>query len=891
MLPASALGPASLSHAGRAPIPARFQLLKDGTFVKRLSPFFVLVLLVVLCTLAISSTALGTQNAAPGPLPYPMTPSSQVEPPEGLSAQDWSQILALLPATEAPQDLAAAGALLAQGSLESLDQQAYLKASNTDAYDNFGDSVAVCGDTVVVGAPWEDSSATGVGGNQDDNNALDAGAAYVFVRSGTAWSQQAYLKASNAGAGDGFGGSVAVSGDTVVVGASNEDSSAGAAYVFVRSGTAWSQQAYLKASNPGASDRFGISVAVSGDTVVVGAHWEDSSATGVGGKQDDNNALEAGAAYVFVRSGTAWSQQAYLKASNAGAGDGFGFSVAVSGDTVVVGASGEDSGATGVGGNQDDNNASFSGAAYVFVRSGTTWSQQAYLKASNTGAGDEFGCSVAVSGDTVVVGALDEDGSVSGAGAAYVFVRSGTTWSQQAYLKASNPGAGDEFGSSVAVSGDTVVVGARDEGGSASDAGAAYVFVRSGTAWSQQAYLKASRTDVDDSFGCSVAVSGDTVVVGAQREDSNAAGVNGDDSNNDVDDAGAAYVFVQIYHTLTYLSTSGGSLQGDTLQIVSEGADGTPVLAVPDEGYLFAGWSDWVRDNPRTDIQVTSNITVRARFAPIPEPPLPVVYSVSAAVTQGEGSVSPAAQWVLAGKSATIDITSAPGYHLSEITVDGKRVPLANPFIIADVADHHRVQIGFAPDEVPIPFAVLDVPQDHELYPAIVYLAERGIIAGYGDGNFGPYDPILRAQVAKMLVLALGGDWGHPYGDIPDFIDVPNDGSPYPYSFVMSAARAGVVVGYADGRFRPYKAITRMQLVRMVVRAASELLEEPPAGYDPGFADVTDATDRALLAKAHYNGLIDGTAPGTFSPAMPATRGEAAYALYRVLLLKEQGPQ
>ena len=833
MLPASALGPASLSHAGRAPIPARFQLLKDGTFVKRLSPFFVLVLLVVLCTLAISSTALGTQNAAPGPLPYPMTPSSQVEPPEGLSAQDWSQILALLPATEAPQDLAAAGALLAQGSLESLDQQAYLKASNTDAYDNFGDSVAVCGDTVVVGAPWEDSSATGVGGNQDDNNALDAGAAYVFVRSGTAWSQQAYLKASNAGAVDGFGGSVAVSGDTVVVGASNEDSSAGAAYVFVRSGTAWSQQAYLKASNPGASDRFGISVAVSGDTVVVGAHWEDSSATGVGGKQDDNNALEAGAAYVFVRSGTAWSQQAYLKASNAGAGDGFGFSVAVSGDTVVVGASGEDSGATGVGGNQDDNNASFSGAAYVFVRSGTTWSQQAYLKASN-------------------------------------------------------PGAGDEFGSSVAVSGDTVVVGARDEGGSASDAGAAYVFVRSGTAWSQQAYLKASRTDVDDSFGCSVAVSGDTVVVGAQREDSNAAGVNGDDSNNDVDDAGAAYVFVQIYHTLTYLSTSGGSLQGDTLQIVSEGADGTPVLAVPDEGYLFAGWSDWVRDNPRTDIQVTSNITVRARFAPIPEPPLPVVYSVSAAVTQGEGSVSPAAQWVLAGKSATIDITSAPGYHLSEITVDGKRVPLANPFIIADVADHHRVQIGFAPDEVPIPFAFLDVPQDHELYPAIVYLAERGIIAGYGDGNFGPYDPILRAQVAKMLVLALGGDWGHPYGDIPDFIDVPNDGSPYPYSFVMSAARAGVVVGYADGRFRPYKAITRMQLVRMVVRAASELLEEPPAGYDPGFADVTDATDRALLAKAHYNGLIDGTAPGTFSPATPATRGEAAYALYRVLLLKEQ---
>ena len=129
-------------------------------------------------------------------------------------------------------------------------------------------------------------------------------------------------------------------------------------------------------------------MAVSGDTVVVGALWEDSSATGVNGNQSDNSAADAGAAYVFVRSGTTWSQQAYLKASNTGAGDYFGCSVAVSGDTVVVGAYGEDSSATGVNGNQSDNSATDAGAAYVFVRSGTTWSQQAYLKASNTGADD-----------------------------------------------------------------------------------------------------------------------------------------------------------------------------------------------------------------------------------------------------------------------------------------------------------------------------------------------------------------------------------------------------------------------------------------------------------------------------------------------------------------------
>ena len=229
------------------------------------------------------------------------------------------------------------------------------------------------------------------------------------------------------------------------------------------------QQAYLKASNTDANDRFGHAVAVSGDTVVVAADYESSNATGVNGDQSDNSAFVAGAAYVFVRNGTTWSQQAYLKASNTELGDQFGHAVAVSGDTVVIGANFESSNATGVNGNQSDNSASEAGAAYVFVRNGTTWSQQAYLKASNTDAGDSFGISVAVSGDTVVVGADLEssnatgvngnqsDNSADSAGAAYVFVRNGTTWSQQAYLKASNTDAGDAFGISVSISGGTVV--------------------------------------------------------------------------------------------------------------------------------------------------------------------------------------------------------------------------------------------------------------------------------------------------------------------------------------------------------------------------------------------------------------------------------------------------
>ena len=496
--------------------------------------------------------------------PNPVTPGV----PVGLGAADWADIKALLPLAAAPPA-----------------QQAYLKASTPDSIDQFGYSVAVSGDTVVIGAPYESSNATGVNGDGSNNLASSSGAAYVFIRSGNTWSQQAYLKASNTKAGDNFGWSTAISGDTVVIGASYESSSAtgvngdgsnnsasksGAAYVFTRSGSTWSQQAYLKASNTGAGDNFGRSIAISGDTVVAGASGESSNASGVNGDGSNNSAAHSGAAYVFTRSGSTWSQQAYLKASNTGASDRFGYSAAVSGDTVVVGALDESSSATGVGGNQADNSASSSGAAYVFTRSGTNWSQQAYIKASNTAAGNNFGASVAVSGDTFVVGAEGESSSATGvngdgsdnasfpsasSGAAYVFTRSGNIWSQQAYLKASNTTAGAYFGWSTAISGNTVVVGSPYETSSATgingnqsdhsatNSGAAYMFTRSGSTWSQQAYLKASNTNAGDYFGWSASVSGDTVVSGAIGEASNASGVNGDEANNSLFRAGAAYVF------------------------------------------------------------------------------------------------------------------------------------------------------------------------------------------------------------------------------------------------------------------------------------------------------------------------------------------------------------
>jgi hypothetical protein len=448
-------------------------------------------------------------------------------------------------------------------------QFVYGKASNTGAGDNFGYSVALWGDTLVVGAHLEDSATQGVGGNQDDDSTPESGAVYVFRRTGTAWQQEAYLKASNPGAGSIFGVSVALSGDALAVGAISEDSAApdsGAVYVFHRTGTTWLQEALLKAANPGIGDYFGYGLALSGDTLAIGAHGEDSAGRGVGGNQDENS-VESGAVYVFRRTGTAWQQDAFLKASNSDAGDHFGISVALSGDTLAVGAFTEDSAASGVGGNQDDNGATDSGAVYVFRRTDTGWQQEAYIKASNTGVEEDFGRSVALAGDTLAVGAHDEDSAANGingdqaddsasnSGAVYVFRRAGTAWQQEAYIKASNSGAGDFFGWSVALSGDTLAIGAHSEdstttslGGhqdddSATDSGAVYVFRRFGTTWQQDAFLKASNSDAGDLFGFSMALSGDALAVGAYLEDSPAWGVGGNQDDNGATDSGAVYIF------------------------------------------------------------------------------------------------------------------------------------------------------------------------------------------------------------------------------------------------------------------------------------------------------------------------------------------------------------
>jgi hypothetical protein len=340
-------------------------------------------------------------------------------------------------------------------------------ASDRSANDRFGWSVAISGDYAMVGAPYEDDDASG------GATLTDAGSAYIFVRSGSTWTQQQKIVAGDRAVQDNFGYSVGISGDYAIVGAWSEDedasggatlANAGSAYIFVRSGSTWSQQQKIVASDRAAVDYLGFSVAISGDYAMVGAWLEDEDASG------GATLSGAGSAYIFARSGNTWSQQQKIVANDRAASDQFGYSVAISGNYAIVGANLEDENASG-GATLTD-----AGSAYIFVRSGNIWAQQQKIVASDRAVADQFGFSVAISGDYAMVGAYLEDENASGsatlsdAGSAYIFVRSGGSWSQQQKIVPSDRAVADQFGWSVAISGVYAIVGARLEDEDASGA-------------------------------------------------------------------------------------------------------------------------------------------------------------------------------------------------------------------------------------------------------------------------------------------------------------------------------------------------------------------------------------------------------------------------------------
>lgn len=432
-----------------------------------------------------------------------------------------------------------------------------ITSENRDDLDQAGSAVAVADGALLVAMPGDDSSSTGIDGDEADDGASESGAVAYYERGalplvGETWLQSTFFKASNTDPGDAFGSAVAVSADGAILaiaapfeasgtGDETDDSApgSGAVYVFARSGESWIQQAYLKAPNIGADDNFGV-VALNRDGTVlaVGAPLEDS---GNPSDPDDDGATDAGAVYVFSRAGDAWFDDGYVKASMPGAGDLFGTAIALNpdGNRLIVGAPGEDGSSTGFDGDESDDGAMDAGAVYVFDRSGPSWVQSAYVKASNTGAGDAFGSSLALGGisaSILAVGAPGEasadatqgDDSAPGTGAVYVFALS--TSEQEAYLKASNPGADDRFGHAVAMTDGSppeLVVGAPHESSSATrydgdqeddsapQMGAAYRFRGGMAGWMQDFYLKPFNAAAGALFGSSVTVEPGRVMIGA----------------------------------------------------------------------------------------------------------------------------------------------------------------------------------------------------------------------------------------------------------------------------------------------------------------------------------------------------------------------------------------
>ena len=413
-------------------------------------------------------------------------------------------------------------------------QSTKLTADDGAGTDEFGKSVSIDGDTIVIGA-WH-----------DDDKGINSGSAYVFTRTrcwnemtgdvSSSYTQVAKLTADDGASGDKFGISVSIDGDTIVIGARNDDDNggeSGSAYVFTRDtagdlASGWTQVAKLVADDGAGGDFFGNRVSINGDTIVIGADHSDNMGT------------DHGSAYVFTRDtagdlASAWTQVAMLTADDGAHNDKFGNSVSVDGDTIVIGAW------------HDDDNGDNTGSVYVFTRDtagdlASGWTQVAKLTADDAAGYDQFGDIVSVDGDTIVIGAFTKDDMGDSSGSAYVFTRDtvgdlDSGWTQVTKLTADDGAAVDNFGFSVSIDGDTIVIGARKDDDGPGDSGSAYVFTRDtagdlASGWTQVTKLHADDRNLHDHFGTSVSVDGGMIVIGAPFHDTNGLG-----------DSGSAYVY------------------------------------------------------------------------------------------------------------------------------------------------------------------------------------------------------------------------------------------------------------------------------------------------------------------------------------------------------------
>lgn len=557
-----------------------------------------------------------------------------------------------------------------------------ITATDAAAGDEFGGAVTLNGDTALIGAFFENE-----GGSQ-------SGSAYVFTRSGSGWSQQAKLTASDAAVGDRFGASVALGEDSALIGAPLKDEGglfdSGSAYMFARSGSTWSQQQKLTASDASDASEFGSSVALDGDSALIGASGEEHAG------------ILSGAAYVFTRSGSSWSEQTKLTASDAAAGDLFGLSVALSADTALVGA------------RWDDDDGFQSGSAYVFTRLGSIWSPQAKLTASDAAAGDNFGSSVALDGETSLIGAWHDSDGGSDSGSAYVFTRSGSTWNEQQKLTASDAAADHLFGSSVALAQDVALIGAHGDDDGGPNSGSAYVFTRSGSAWGEQHKLSASDVADNDEFGLSVALDGDTTLIGAYKDDD--AGTDSGSAYINRFECGFTGAIVPNRWTMIGTPCNLGGL--DTVQDVFSDN------LVPAE--YQSTWVVYRRDEA-TD-----------RY---------ILMGLSSQMVQGE------AYWLYSQKHGYWDANGSLTTYISSGNCASAKGCFEVPLVVADSAGNDRYNMVGNPVNITTDWASVRVLVDGMLYtPGDAdfndYLSKT--IWKYNGNGYDAYDPDTPGMVGEM---------------------------------------------------------------------------------------------------------------------------------------------
>lgn len=361
-----------------------------------------------------------------------------------------------------------------------------LAASDGKIMSKFGQSVAISENYAVVGA------------SEDNDKGRASGSVYVFSREVNGWTQQQKLTASDGASLGKFGHSVSISGNFIIVGAYGDNSngdSFGSAYIFYFDGTTWIEKQKLTASDGSSWDKFGCSVALSGNYAIIGAYG------------DNDNGEFSGSAYVFYFNGTTWVEVQKLTPSDGTAWKNFGYSVSISGDHAIIGAHG------------DDESGGSSGSAYMFYNNGSSWSELQKVTATDGNTWDKFGQSVATSGNSAIVGAPGDDDKGEASGSVYVYYFGGTSWALEGKLVAIDGAAADYFGYSVGISGDNVIVGAYGNDDLGLSSGSAYIYHFDGASWTQVQKLTAGDGAASDYFGSSAAIAGNHIIVGAYGDD------------------------------------------------------------------------------------------------------------------------------------------------------------------------------------------------------------------------------------------------------------------------------------------------------------------------------------------------------------------------------------